>query len=175
MQSTARHSSLLLRSSFHRAFAGIALCAAAMLAACTTTPITTAPGTSATPPPAQSRFLRPAGGTLLAKFDGKNNKGIDIAGKQGDPVMASAAGKVVYVGDELRNYGNLIIVDHGNNYLTAYAHNQVVLVQEKQSVSQGQKIAEMGKNPAGTPMLHFEIRKQGVAVDPEPYLQGKLR
>ena len=168
---------LLCSSSLHRAFAGIAmLCAAVMLAACTTAPTTTtAPGPSATPPPAQSRFVRPASGAVLARFDGKGNKGVDIAGKPGDPVMASAAGRVVYVGDELRNYGNLIIVDHGNNYLTAYAHNQVVLVQEKQSVSQGQKIAEMGKNPAGTPMLHFEIRKQGVAVDPEPYLQGKLR
>jgi len=173
MQSTARHP-LLLLSSLHRA-AGIALCAAA-IAACTTTPTTTAPGPSATPPaPAASRFVRPASGAVLARFDGKGNKGVDIAGRPGDPVMASAAGKVVYVGDELRNYGNLIIVDHGNNYLTAYAHNQVVLVQEKQNVSQGQKIAEMGKNPAGTPMLHFEIRKQGVAVDPEPYLQGKLR
>lgn len=157
-----------------RLAAGIAL-AAAFLAACTSTPLTTPPGTSATTPPAQSRFLRPANGATLAKFDGKGNKGIDIAGKLGDPVTASAAGKVVYVGDELRNYGNLIIVDHGNNYLTAYAHTQVVLVQEKQNVAQGQKIAEMGKNPAGTPMLHFEIRKQGVAVDPEPYLSGKLR
>lgn len=152
-------------------FAGMALCAAA-LAACTTTDLSS-PKTA--PASTQSRFMRPAGGVTLAKFDGKGSKGIDIAGKPGDAVFASAAGKVVYVGDDLRNYGNLIIVDHGNNYLTAYAHNQVVLVQEKQSVSQGQKIAEMGKNPDGTPMLHFEIRKQGVAVDPEPYLQGKLR
>ena len=151
------------------------LCAA-FLAACTSTPLTPAPSTTVTPPPpVQSRFVRPASGATLAKFDGKGNKGIDIAGKPGDAVIASAAGKVVYVGDELRNYGNLIIVDHGNNYLTAYAHAQVVLVQEKQSVTQGQKIAEMGKNPAGTPMLHFEIRRQGVAVDPEPYLTGKMR
>jgi len=157
-----------------RRLAGIALCAA-VLAACTSTPTTAPAPSSATPPPVQSRFIRPASGTTLARFDGKGNKGLDIAGKPGDPVMASAAGKVVYVGDELRNYGNLIIVDHGNNYLTAYAHAQVVLVQEKQNVSQGQKIAEMGKNPAGTPMLHFEIRKQGVAVDPEPYLSGKQR
>jgi len=157
--------------------AGIALCAAAaFLAACSSAP--TAPGGAATgtsPSAAQSRFIRPATGATLARFDGKSSKGIDIAGKPGDPVLASAAGKVVYVGDELRNYGNLIIVDHGNNFLTAYAHNQVVLVQEKQSVAQGQKIAEMGTNPAGTPMLHFEIRKQGVAVDPEPYLMGKAR
>ena len=151
--------------------ASIAL-GAAFLAACTSTPLTPPPGSAA---PAASRFMRPANGATLARFDGKGSKGIDIAGKPGDPVVAAAAGKVVYVGDELRNYGNLIIVDHGNNYLTAYAHAQVVLVQEKQNVTQGQKIAEMGKNPAGTPMLHFEIRKQGVAVDPEPYLSGKLR
>jgi lipoprotein NlpD len=158
-----------------RRTAGIALCAAA-LAACTTTPSPSdLPGAKTPPAPVQSRFMRPASGVTLARFDGKTSKGIDIAGKPGDPVLASASGKVVYVGDELRNYGNLVIVDHGNNYLTAYAHNQIVLVQEKQSVSQGQKIAEMGKNPAGTPMLHFEIRKQGVAVDPEPYLQGKLK
>ena len=157
-----------------RLASAMALCAAA-LAACTSTPLTPPPGSATTTAPSASRFIRPANGATLARFDGKGNKGIDISGKQGDPVMASAAGKVVYVGDELRNYGNLIIVDHGNNYLTAYAHAQVVLVQEKQNVTQGQKIAEMGKNPAGTPMLHFEIRKQGVAVDPEPYLSGKQR
>lgn len=158
-----------------RLAAGLALCTA-VLAACTSTPTAPPPPAStAAPAPVQSRFIRPAGGATLARFDGKGNKGIDIAGKPGDPVMASAAGRVVYVGDELRNYGNLVIVDHGNDYLTAYAHAQIVLVQEKQNVAQGQKIAEMGKNPAGTPMLHFEIRKQGVAVDPEPYLSGKVR
>ncbi|SFL94714.1 murein hydrolase activator EnvC [Variovorax sp. OV329] len=163
-------------SSTFRGAAVLVLVAAAALSACTSTPLTSPPS-SATPQPApvQSRFIRPANGATLARFDGKGNKGIDIAGKPGDPVMASAAGKVVYVGDELRNYGNLVIVDHGNDFLTAYAYAQVVLVQEKQSVSQGQKIAEMGKNPNGTPMLHFEIRKQGVAVDPDPYLSGKIR
>ena len=157
-----------------RRAAGIALCAGA-LAACTTTAPPDRTVVKPPPAPTQSRFMRPASGVTLAKFDGKANKGIDIAGKPGDAVLAAAAGKVVYVGDELRNYGNLVIVDHGNNYLTAYAHNQLVLVQEKQSVNQGQKIAEMGKNPSGTPMLHFEIRKEGVAVDPEPYLQGRLK
>ncbi|HSV60179.1 MAG TPA: peptidoglycan DD-metalloendopeptidase family protein [Variovorax sp.] len=157
-----------------RRAAGIALCAGA-LAACTTTAPPDRPVVKPPPASTQARFMRPASGVTLAKFDGKVNKGIDIAGRPGDAVLAAAAGKVVYVGDELRNYGNLVIVDHGNNYLTAYAHNQLVLVQEKQSVNQGQKIAEMGKNPSGTPMLHFEIRKEGVAVDPEPYLQGKLK
>ncbi|MBS0449769.1 MAG: M23 family metallopeptidase [Proteobacteria bacterium] len=171
MHSRTARSSLFPFLQFRLA-ASVAL-GAAFLAACTSTPLTPPPGTTA--PAAQSRFMRPSNGATVAKFDGKGSKGIDIAGKPGDPVVASAAGKVVYVGDELRNYGNLIIVDHGNNYLTAYAYAQVVLVQEKQNVTQGQKIAEMGKNPAGTPMLHFEIRKQGVAVDPEPYLSGKLR
>lgn len=172
MHSTIKAASPLPQA---RRIAGAALLlAAAALAACTSTPLPP-PSAPAAPAPVQSKFIRPAGGSTVAKFDGKGNKGIDIAGKPGDPVMASASGKVVYVGDELRNYGNLIIVDHGNNYLTAYAHAQVVLVQEKQSVTQGQKIAEMGKNPSGTPMLHFEIRKQGVAVDPEPYLSGKIR
>ena len=172
MHPTERHFTSPSHTARTARTAAVALCLAA-LAACTSTPV--APPAPTAPPTVQSRFIRPASGATLARFDGKNSKGIDIAGKAGDPVMASAAGKVVYVGDELRNYGNLIIVDHGGNYLTAYAHTQVVLVQEKQAVTQGQKIAEMGKNPAGTPMLHFEIRKQGLAVDPEPYLSGKQR
>lgn len=127
-------------------------------------------GTAVTPVPA--RFIRPTSGTVVARFDGKDNKGIDIAGQLGDPVVASAAGRVVYVGDELRNFGNLIIVDHGDNFLTAYAFNRIVLVQERQAVTQGQKIGEIGRNTEGTPMLHFEIRKNGVPVDPSPYLAG---
>ncbi|MDM0043973.1 peptidoglycan DD-metalloendopeptidase family protein [Variovorax dokdonensis] len=128
------------------------------------------PGTAVAP--LTARFIRPANGTVVGRFDGKDNKGIDIAGQLGDPVMASAAGRVVYVGDELRNFGNLIIVDHGDNFLTAYAHNRIVLVQERQTVTQGQKIGEIGRNAEGTPMLHFEIRKNGIPVDPAPYLAG---
>jgi len=158
-----------------RRAAGAALCALAVALTACTTPPAPPPATTAPPPVAKSRFIRPAEGPVLVRFDGKGSKGIDIGGKPGDAVLASAGGKVVYVGDELRNYGNLIIVDHGGEFLTAYAHAQVVLVREKQDVSQGQKIAEMGKNPAGTPMLHFEIRKEGVAVDPEPYLSGRMR
>ncbi|HYP82509.1 murein hydrolase activator EnvC family protein [Variovorax sp.] len=122
--------------------------------------------------PQAARFIRPANGPVLTRFDGQDNKGIDIGGRLGDPVLASASGRVVYVGDELRNYGNLIIVDHGDEFLTAYAYNRVVLVQERQSVTQGQKIGEIGRNPEGTSMLHFEIRKSGQPVDPEPYLAG---
>jgi len=135
-------------------------------------PGATVPGTPA--PPVQPRFLRPANGAVLARFDGNDNKGIDIGGRLGDPVIASAAGRVVYAGDELRNYGNLVILDHGNDFLTAYAFNRIILVQERQTVTQGQKIGEIGRNAEGTALLHFEIRKGGQPVDPEPYLAGMM-
>jgi lipoprotein NlpD len=143
-------------------------------------PAPSAPGSQAVPPvpkQIQPRFARPATGVTIARYDGNTRKGIDIAGNLGDPVLASADGRVVYVGDELANYGNLIIIDHGDNFLTAYAHNQVALVREKEVVRQGQQIASMGKTGTGAERvkLHFEIRKQGTAVDPEPYLSGKLR
>ncbi|MDM0112070.1 peptidoglycan DD-metalloendopeptidase family protein [Variovorax sp. J22R133] len=155
--------------------------AASVLVACKTTPLPPpTPSTQAVPPvpkQIQPRFIRPANGVTIARFDGNSRKGIDIAGNLGDPVVASADGRVVYVGDELANYGNLIIVDHGDNFLTAYAHNQVSFVREKEVVRQGQQIASMGKTGTGAERvkLHFEIRKQGSAVDPEPYLSGKLR
>jgi lipoprotein NlpD len=88
-------------------------------------------------------------------------------------VLASADGRVVYVGGELRGYGNMVIVKHNETYLTAYAHAQHILVKERDVVRQGQKIAEMGMSGADRVKLHFEIRKQGVAVDPEPYLSGR--
>ena len=108
--------------------------------------------------------------TVLAGFDESRNKGLDIGGKAGDPVMASADGRVVYAGAGLRGYGNLIILKHNNTYLTAYAHNQALLVKEDQSVRKGQKIAEMGNSDADRVKLHFEIRKQGKPVDPSKYL-----
>ena len=98
------------------------------------------------------------------------NKGYDIAGKAGDPVLAAAEGRVVYAGSGLRGYGNLIILKHNNTFLTAYAHNQNVLVKEGQSVSKGQKIAEMGNTDADQVKLHFEVRRQGKPVDPLKYL-----
>lgn len=107
---------------------------------------------------------------VLAGFDEARNKGLDIAGKAGDPVMASADGRVVYAGAGLRGYGNLIILKHNNTYLTAYAHNQALLVKEDQSVRKGQKIAEMGNSDADRVKLHFEIRRQGKPVDPSKYL-----
>ena len=118
-------------------------------------------------------WLWPAQGTPITGFDEVKNKGIDIAGKAGDPVLASADGRVVYSGAGLRGYGNLIILKHNNTFLTAYAHNQTLLVKEDQSVSKGQKIAEMGNSDADRVKLHFEIRRQGKPVDPVKYLPAR--
>ena len=108
--------------------------------------------------------------SVLAGFDEAKNKGLDIGGKAGDPVLAAADGRVVYAGAGLRGYGNLIILKHNNTYLTAYAHNQALLVKEDQTVRKGQKIAEMGSSDADRVKLHFEIRRQGKPVDPARYL-----
>ncbi len=112
-------------------------------------------------------------GTVLAGFDEAKNKGLDIAGKAGDAVIASADGRVVYAGAGLRGYGNLVILKHNNTFLTAYAHNQTLLVKEDQSVRKGQKIAEMGSTDADRVKLHFEIRRQGKPVDPARYLPAR--
>jgi lipoprotein NlpD len=117
-------------------------------------------------------FQWPARGNLLAGFDESKNKGLDIAGKAGDPVLAAADGRVVYAGAGLRGYGNLIILKHNNTFLSAYAHNQTLLVKEDQVIKRGQKIAEMGSSDADQVKLHFEIRRQGKPVDPAKYLPG---
>ena len=98
---------------------------------------------------------------------------MDIAGKPGDPVLASAPGRVVYSGSGLRGYGKLVIIKHNKTYLSAYAHNRDILVKEGQSVVRGQKIAEVGNTDADTPKLHFEIRKLGKPVDPAKYLPAQ--
>jgi lipoprotein NlpD len=108
----------------------------------------------------------PAAGTLLSSFEEGKAKGLSIGGKAGDPVLAAAEGKVVYAGSGLRGYGNLVILKHNNTYLTAYAHNQALLVKEDQTVRRGQKIAEMGSTDADRVQLHFEIRRQGKPIDP---------
>ncbi|MES2532567.1 MAG: peptidoglycan DD-metalloendopeptidase family protein [Pseudomonadota bacterium] len=118
-------------------------------------------------------WIWPASGTLIAGFDEAKNKGLDISGKAGDSVLAAADGRVVYAGAGLRGYGNLIILKHNNTYLTAYAHNQTLLVKEDQSVQRGQKIAEMGSSDADRVKLHFEIRRQGKPVDPSRYLPAR--
>ena len=115
-------------------------------------------------------WLWPTGGGLLRGFDEVNNKGLDLGGKAGDPVLAAMDGRVVYAGAGLRGYGNLIILKHNNTYLSAYAHNQTLLVKEDQNVKKGQKIAEMGSSDADRVKLHFEIRRQGKPVDPAKYL-----
>ena len=113
----------------------------------------------------------PAQGKLIGQYsESANRKGIDIAGKLGQPVLASAAGKVVYSGSGLRGYGKLIIIKHNKTYLSAYAHNDKVLVKEGQSVTRGQKIAEMGNTDADRVELHFEVRRLGKPVDPAKYL-----
>ena len=118
-------------------------------------------------------LIWPAQGPVSSSFDDSKNKGIDISGKTGDPVLAAADGKVVYSGAGLRGYGNLIIVKHSNTYLTAYAHNQALLVREDQSVKKGQKIAEMGNSDSEQVKLHFELRRLGKPVDPVKYLPSR--
>jgi len=141
-------------------------------------PAASLPPVSPTPAPAGEEdvpWAWPTGGsaTVVAGFDEHKNKGLDIAGKPGDPVMASADGRVVYAGAGLRGYGNLIILKHNNTYLSAYAHNQTLLVKEDQTVRKGQKIAEMGSSDADRVKLHFEIRRQGKPVDPARYLPAR--
>jgi lipoprotein NlpD len=134
------------------------------------TPAPSAPATAAEVADEAVNFQWPARGNLLASFDESKNKGLDISGKVGDPVLAAADGRVVYAGAGLRGYGNLIILKHNNTFLTAYAHNQTLLVKEDQVIKRGQKIAEMGSSDADQVKLHFEIRRQGKPVDPAKYL-----
>ncbi len=133
-------------------------------------PETPAPSAPVAAGPDEVPWQWPASGKLLAPFNDSSNKGLDIAGKAGDPILAAGDGKVVYAGSGLRGYGELVIVKHNGTYLSAYAHNRKILVKEGQSVTKGQKIAEMGNTDADTVKLHFEIRKQGKPVDPAQYL-----
>jgi lipoprotein NlpD len=112
----------------------------------------------------------PGNGKVLKPFSEPSSKGIDIAGRAGDPILAAAAGKVMYVGSGIRGYGNLVIVKHSNGYLSAYGHNRKILVKENQMVTRGQKIAEMGDSDTDQPKLHFEIRRQGKPTDPMKHL-----
>jgi len=135
---------------------------------------------AATPPPNTAPTARdpddevnwtwPAAGLVIGNFDEVKSKGLTISGKAGDPVFAAADGRVVYAGSGLRGYGNLVIVKHNNTYLTAYAHNQALLVKEDQVVRRGQKIADMGSSDAERVQLHFEIRRQGRPIDPAKLL-----
>jgi lipoprotein NlpD len=138
-------------------------------------PVEPAPST---PPPAASTpgvanlfsAVWPANGPVTVAFDENKNKGISIAGKAGDPVVAAADGRVVVSGAVIRGLGNLVVLQHPNGFLTAYAHNQNLLVKEDQTVRQGQRIATMGSSDSDTVRLHFEVRRQGKPVDPVAFL-----
>jgi lipoprotein NlpD len=112
----------------------------------------------------------PAAGKVIDGFDAPRNKGIDIGGNEGEPVLAAADGEVVHVGSALRGYGNLVIVRHPGDYVTAYGHNRKILVSQGQQVKRGQPIAELGRTDSDRPKLHFEIRHQGKPLDPVKYL-----
>ncbi|GLT20139.1 membrane protein [Vibrio zhanjiangensis] len=119
-----------------------------------------------------SKWLWPAKGRVIKNFSAgdQGNKGIDIAGQRGQPISSTANGTVVYSGNALKGYGNLVIIKHNDNYLSAYAHNERLLVHEGQSVTAGQKIATMGSSGTNSVRLHFEIRYQGKSVNPKRYL-----
>lgn len=133
--------------------------------AISSTPAT--PVNPTTPAPRSSiALVWPHAGAIIGKYTPPRNKGIDIAGKEGDPVLAAADGKVVYAGDGIRAYGHMVIVRHNGDYLTTYAHNQQLLVAEGAQVKQGQPIAKMGKTGTDTVKLHFEVRYKGQPVNP---------
>lgn len=137
------------------------------------TPVTTARQKS-TPVAAgqQGKWLWPADGTIVGVYSSNTslNKGIDIAGQLGQPIVATANGSVVYAGSGLRGYGELVIIKHDDTFISAYGHNRRLLVNEGQTVKAGQKIAEMGSTGTDQVKLHFEIRRQGKPVDPMQYL-----
>jgi len=129
-------------------------------------PVTRAPDAAAV------NLMWPANGSVIQGYSA-TTKGIDIAGNVGDPVVAAASGKVVYAGNGIRGLGNLVILQHDNGFITAYAHNKTLLVKTEQSVSKGSKIAELGQSDATSPRLHFEVRRQNSPVDPMQYLPVK--
>lgn len=141
-----------------------------------TPPPAVTPPVSATVPAAAAgempNWAWPVKGKILTTFT-ETTKGIDIAGTRNKPVLAAAAGKVIYNEAGLRGYGRMIIIKHNEQWLTAYAHNEKILVQKDQQITQGQKIAEMGSSDTDSVKLHFEIRKQGKPVDPMKYLPGQ--
>lgn len=133
---------------------------------------TSTPSTSPAPVAGQPAWRWPAEGQIIRRFSAieGGSKGIDIAGKAGDPVFAAADGRVVYAGSGLLGYGNLVIINHNRQFLSAYAHNSRILVSENDMVKSGMKIAEMGQTGTDRVQLHFEIRRDGKPVDPLTYL-----
>jgi len=120
-----------------------------------------------------SAWSWPSAGRLVERFDEARNKGIDISGSVGDAVWAANDGQVVYSGNGLRGYGNLVIIKHTDDYVSAYAHNNEILVTQGQAVKRGQRIATLGMTDATNPRLHFEIRRRGKPVDPLTYLPSR--
>jgi lipoprotein NlpD len=145
-------------------------------------PVAVAPAAPAQPEPPKPAaaprdpegidFIWPARGSVLAGFSEPASKGVDIGGKAGDPVVAAAPGQVLYTGTGIRGFGKLIVIRHDSGFSSVYAHNREILVKEGQTVSRGQRIAELGDTDADRPKLHFEIRKSGKPVDPMRYLPG---
>lgn len=137
-------------------------------------PVANTPATTPVTPVSRSAsgWSWPTQGTVISRFssNGSLNKGIDIAGELGQPVLAASDGSVVYAGSGLRGYGELIIIKHSDTYVSAYGHNRRLLVREGQQVKAGQSIAEMGSTGTDRVKLHFEIRRQGKPVDPLQYL-----
>jgi len=128
----------------------------------------------ALPPVGDRCWLWPTKGKVVDAYsysDG-GNKGIDIAGSRGQPIYASGAGSVVYAGNQLRGYGNLVMIKHNEDYITAYAHNDTILVSTGQKVKAGQKIATMGSSGANSVLLHFQLRYRATAIDPQRYLKN---
>ncbi|AOJ69204.1 MULTISPECIES: peptidoglycan DD-metalloendopeptidase family protein [Burkholderia] len=139
-------------------------------------PAPSSPATSSAPsvkPASNISLVWPAAGNVIRSFDGSKSKGVDIANTAGTPIVAAAAGTVVYAGNGLRGYGNLLIVKHNADFLTTYAHNRALLVKEGQTVAQGQKIAEMGDTDNDRVSLHFELRYGGRSIDPSRYLPSR--
>lgn len=148
----------------------------------TTTPTPATPVTPATPPPPATAARAgdanlvswgwPASGKIIQGFN-SNTKGIDIEGTPGDPVIAAADGKVMYAGNGVRGLGNLVLLGHSNGFITAYAHNQELLVKTGQEVKKGSRIALLGQTDTTSPRLHFEIRRRGTPVNPLSYLPAR--
>jgi len=153
-----------------RAASGAAPAPGVTVASAASVPVVTPQAPAAARDEDDVNWQWPATGQVLSGFDEARSKGLSISGKAGDPVLAAADGRVVYAGSGLRGYGNLVILKHNSTFLTAYAHNQALLVKEDQTVRRGQKIAEMGSTDSDRVLLHFEIRKLGRPIDPAKLL-----
>lgn len=140
-------------------------------------PATTQLAKVAAPPVGSRCWLWPAKGHVVEgySYNDGGNKGIDIAGSRGQPIYAAASGSVVYAGNQLRGYGNLVMIKHSEDYITAYAHNDTILVNNGQRVKAGQKIATMGSSGAASVRLHFQLRYRATAIDPQRYLTTSCR